>query len=449
MLATNKLLLKLSVYDSLRKDIALPMHNELYEELLEEIGKMPVIDTHEHLEREDSRINRKIDLFSVFLIQYASCDLVSAGMSSENINFLKSESEDIDNKWSIFQPYWEKSKNTTYCKALVYAVKDIYGIDDINENTYQSIDTAMKAANMKGLYKHVLKDLCKIEKSILDCDVNCDSEFFISTCNIGDYVRFYSKDWITRLEKQYNVSINSLDDYMKLIRKTIEDLKSSGKIICLKSTLAYMRIIRYDRTGYVEASKIFSQILTAKYYHNGYSFNSVDYPTKPLEDHIMHSIVQIAAELDLPIQIHTGLQEGNGNYITNSNPVNLTNLFLEYPKARFDIFHAGYPYAGELCTLAKNFSNVYVDLCWAHIISREYTVRVIEELLDTVPANKIFGFGGDYCFVEGVCGHLKIAKENIARALSNKIDKGYLSKEEGLRIAKMMLYDNAKEFFRV
>ena len=90
-----------------------------------------------------------------------------------------------------------------------------------------------------------------------------------------------------------------------------------------------------------------------------------------------------------------------------------------------------------------------MDLCWSNIISREYTVRLIEELLDTVPSNKIFGFGGDYCFVEGVCGHLIIARENIALALANKADKGYLSVSECIDIAGRMLYGNAKEFFRL
>lgn len=425
------------------------MINKLYEELIEEISKMLVIDTHEHLESEDSRLRRKVDLFNTFMIHYASCDLISAGMPLAAMDFLKSESDDLTRKWSVFNPYWEKSKNTAYCKALIYAVKEIYGIEGISADTYQAIDAAMKVASTTGLYRHVLKDICNIETSILDSDVNCDRQFFVSTFNIGEYVRFSSKDWIYKLEKQFDVSVHSLADYISLIRKIITGYKDAGKIVCLKSALAYQRIIRYDRTDFSEADRIFNRILSVKDFVGWYSAGPAECPTRPLEDYIMHSIVQLAAELDIPIQIHTGLQEGNGNFIANANPVHLTSLFIEYPKARFDIFHAGYPYAGELCALAKNFSNVYVDLCWTHIISREYSVRMIEELLDTVPANKIFGFGGDFIFVEGTCGHLKIAKENIALALSNKIGKGYLTKLEGTEIARRMLYGNAKEFFRL
>lgn len=424
-------------------------NNSVYTGLLDAIREMPVIDTHEHIESEEARLKRKIDLFNTYMIHYASCDLISAGMPDEDMMFLKGESDDLEKKWSIFRPYWEKARNTTYCKALLYATDIIYGVNDINENTYKDIDLKIKAKNQKGLYKHVLKDICKIEKSILDADVKCDKQFFISVLHFENYLLVKSRDIILNVERDFNISINTLSDWVAFIRSFIEKNKKDNGIACIKCAQAYKRIIKYDRMDFADAERVFNKIISSKEFFGWYEYAPVDCPTKPLEDFMMHVMIQTAAELDVPVQFHTGLQEGNGNIITNANPVNLINLFMEYPRARFDLFHGSYPYAGELCSIAKNFRNVYVDLCWAHIISREYSVRMIEELLDTVPSNKIFGFGGDYCFVEGVCGHLKIAKEDIALALANKIQKGYLSKTEALEIAKRMLYDNAKEFFRI
>ena len=90
------------------------------------------MDTHEHVESEAARIGRKVDLFNTYMMHYASCDLISAGMPDEDMSFLKGESEDLEKKWNLFEPFWEKARNTTYCKSLIYATKDIYGIDDIN-----------------------------------------------------------------------------------------------------------------------------------------------------------------------------------------------------------------------------------------------------------------------------------------------------------------------------
>jgi predicted TIM-barrel fold metal-dependent hydrolase len=419
------------------------------QDLLDEMKNMPVIDTHEHLESEETRITRKIDPFNVFMMHYASSDLVSSGMPAHEMNFLKSEDDNLDKKWSIFKPYWEKARNTTYCKGLLIATKEIYGFDDIDDSTYRPLDAAMKKANRKGLYKIVLKDKCGIEKSLMDvADEQCDPEYFQFVKCFDELIQLRSKKTILDVESKHGLSISSLNDWVAAIRKIVSEYKAAHGIPSIKSCMAYLRTLEYERTDRSVAESLFNRILTSKDF-DGTFYHPVNFDVKPLEDYLMHALIQTASELNLSMQIHTGLQEGNGNLITRSNPVKLANLFMEYPRVKFDIFHASYPYGGELCTLAKNFQNVYVDLCWAHVISREYTIRFIEELLDTVPANKVFGFGGDYCFVEGVLGHLTIAKENIAIALANKEVKGFLSKEECRTIAHRMLYDNAKEFFAV
>jgi len=100
-----------------------------------------------------------------------------------------------------------------------------------------------------------------------------------------------------------------------------------------------------------------------------------------------------------------------------------------------------------LAVLAKNFQNVYIDMCWLHIISPYAARQALAEWLDTVPWNKILGFGGDYIFVEGVYGHSVIARENIARVLTEKVEEGSLSEDHAVWLAGKMLRDNAYELF--
>ncbi|MCY1719450.1 amidohydrolase family protein [Prolixibacteraceae bacterium Z1-6] len=59
---------------------------------------------------------------------------------------------------------------------------------------------------------------------------------------------------------------------------------------------------------------------------------------------------------------------------------------------KFILFHGAYPFGGELASLAKNFRNVYIDLCWLYIISPTYSRRYLHEWLETIPANKIIAF---------------------------------------------------------
>ena len=99
--------------------------------------------------------------------------------------------------------------------------------------------------------------------------------------------------------------------------------------------------------------------------------------------------------------------------------------------------------------LAKNFPNVYIDMCWAHIISPNASVNSLLEWFDTVPLNKISAFGGDYCFVDGVYGHQYLARQNIAKALSIKVEEGLFGREEAKKIAKMLFFDNPNRIFRL
>jgi hypothetical protein len=82
-----------------------------------------------------------------------------------------------------------------------------------------------------------------------------------------------------------------------------------------------------------------------------------------------------------------------------------------------------------------------------HIISPNRSRTALSDWLDEVPVNKILGFGGDYLFVEGVYGHSVIARENIAKVLSLKVDDGIYSVEQAKKYASWLLRENATRLF--
>ena len=46
-------------------------------------------------------------------------------------------------------------------------------------------------------------------------------------------------------------------------------------------------------------------------------------PFRTLSNHMYHHLVQLAEAHRIPIQMHTGLQAGNGNYVQHTNPAQL------------------------------------------------------------------------------------------------------------------------------
>ena len=69
------------------------------------------------------------------------------------------------------------------------------------------------------------------------------------------------------------------------------------------------------------------------------------------------------------------------------------------------------------------------------------------EWLDSVPVNKIIAFGGDYCLVDGVYGHQALARMDVSRTLSQKVEDGIFGVEEAKWMAKRMFYENPKSIY--
>lgn len=64
-----------------------------------------------------------------------------------------------------------------------------------------------------------------------------------------------------------------------------------------------------------------------------------------------------------------------------------------------------------------------------------------------IPYTKIFAFGGDLRLVDGVYGHLMMAKDNAAKALALRIEDGTLTVKEAERLGRAFFYENPKRFF--
>jgi predicted TIM-barrel fold metal-dependent hydrolase len=427
---------------------------ELYKRIRAQVETIPLIDTHEHLMSEAMRIGQKIDLFYWFS-HYASSDLVSAGMPEHMLEQLRDPDRPLDERWTEFAPVWEAVRPTAYGRALLLAARDLFDIADINEATYEELSDKISASNYAGWYRYVLKERANIALSILQPLSDdptplekIDRRFFAPVIGLDDFVTPCNRIELRALEQQTNVTIHSLDDLLEAMDTALERAVAAG-VVAVKTALAYTRPLRFDKVAKADAERVFNQISR---YPFAFDETTQQPPVswteaKPLQDHLMHQVIRRAIELHLPIQVHTGLQEGNGNFVANSNPLHLVNLLIEYREAQFDLFHGGYPYQSEMATMGKNFANAYLDLCWLHVISPWVARQTLHEWIETVPANKIFGFGGDYAFVEGAYAHARLARDNVARVLADKVESGYLTEDEASTLALRLLHDNGARFF--
>ena len=404
------------------------------------VNSLWLIDTHEHLYTEEERLQQahEIDFTYLFSSGYTG-DIISAGLPGNLMDLVFSYQIPIKERWKLFKPVLDVIRNDAYQRAAFLAAKDIYGIDDINDDTYELLSEKMREASKPGLYKKILKDRAKIELSILDLKhKHYDPEFYRHVERFDRFIYVFSITDMKVLGQKYNIDVRTLDDYVKALRSAFK-AGLDYKMVGVKTALAYDRTLKYDNTPKDKAAAVFNKLAAGE--------KATDGEIKALQDYMMHRVLDLADEFNMPVQVHTGLN--GANYIDFAKPTHLTNLFFEYPGVNFIIFHSSYPYGGELSVLSKSFPNVFIDMCWTPIISPDYSIRYLDEWLETVPANKIMVFGGDYKGVELAYAHSVFARRIVSEVLINKVRKGYFSEKEAKYIANRILRENALEIFKL
>lgn len=424
--------------------------SEIQTDLLEAFDQIPLVNTHEHIIPEEERTSSRVDFFTL-AGHYAINDVISAGLSGDDLAVVRDPDAPAEQRWRAFEPHWQSARLTGYGQALRIAIQDIYGVDQISGTTLPEINRRIEAANQPGLYEEILVRRSNIAYSVLDdywnaAPVRPDPRFFVCARKFDRFVAPQSVADIRNLEELTDVSITDLAGLKRAMETSFQQSLDIG-MVAVKSTLAYNREIHYAEVAERDAETCLQSLLAASRTPPDGFRSRVERPFRALEDHMFHHLIGLAAAHGVPVQIHTGLHAGNGNFIENSKPTHLTNLFFLFPQVQFDLFHMSYPYQGEAAAIAKVFPNVYIDLCWAHIISPSASRRALHEMLDTVPSNKIFGYGGDYRYPELSYAHAKMARRNVAQVLAEKVSEGSCSGAEALELGRKLLHDNPDALF--
>lgn len=410
------------------------MKKDIVDGLYEQIVKMPVIDTHEHLpiNELDDYADRD-DILKAYLSHYMRSDLISAGMSQKNMQYVTDASHNILQRWDVVEPYWEFSRNTGYARALDISVQKIYGFNRIDRNTIKDLGEAYLKEYDGNHTNRVLKDICGITISVLDhaSDITLEpTPLFIRA--------WQPQEFICPSQYTRRTLPNSLEEFISTMREKMQYALACHKSRILKCAIAYSRNLDFDDVDFNSARNLYSESKK----------NNTEFPIQ-LQDFMMHEILKYANENTLTIQFHTGLLEGNNGDVRQGDPFQLTPLFNKYPDVKFDLFHIGYPFGNSVISLCKTFPNVFADMCWAHIISPQFAKRFLREFLDAVPYNKLSAFGGDFMFVDGVYGHLEICRKNVAEVLSEMIVNGTVSASQAEDIAYAVFYGNPKQILQL
>jgi hypothetical protein len=415
-------------------------NNPYFWEIRQYLDTIPIIETHEHY----TRYHDAGDALQFILGNYYNSDFASAGGGEIPGEVSGKE------RYEYFLKYYNKSKHTAYARGMAEGLRICWGIDSLD--TYEKFCEFEKKLKTRdaSIYDEMMEK-SNIKAKIVDA---FDIADFVNGKNTSQskYCRFafslpgfhdlHSKHDLQKYGRYLKRPVKSLDDYLESFDIFLEKSVEFG-IVCFKDQTAYRRSIAYGNPTRDEAEKAFCEM--------AYNPREVvgDDRARALDDWLFHYALRKAAHYGLPVQIHTGHMAGIRNDIVKTNASHLTPVIELHEDVRFDLFHGNWPYMDEYIYLGKNYPNVYLNLCWAQSIDPLYCVEFMKRAVMTVPHSKIFAFGGDTGMIEWAVGYLSQAKDNVAYALSELADGGWLTVDDAKQIRLDWFFNNPNEFFNL
>ncbi len=409
---------------------------------------VPLIDCHDHSWELGPKPN---DPIRATIDWYMESDLISAS-SNQEVAFIFDANRPLEERWPVLERAWNRSRFTGYAQVVRRAMQRFYGEEELSLAALRRIQEIMIDFSVAKNYEDVLdqagilvrlEDIGAVPHAVKgDLTQPPRSRLIIG---LPEFHAITSYEDTQKCVAPLDITVTSLDEYLDACREIFSRCKDAGAV-AFKDQSAYNRPLDYGNPTRAQAEEAFNWCMADPR-------RKLSYPdgNRTLGDYLFNQFMRMARDLDLPVQIHTGHMAGIRNEVTKTNAVLLTPLIELHRNTRFDLFHANWPYSGELLFLGKNYPNVAIDFCWANMIDPIYCQQMFAQAVSSMPHAKIHAYGSALPGFSLTCAwaHADIARDNIAIALSNLIDMQYINLDEAKEIAWGWLFENANQFFKL
>lgn len=414
-------------------------------DLAHHIQSIRLVDTHEHMRRENDWVENGPDILQDLFGNYVPADLVTAGASPEAMRDLMDASKDIASRFEGIREAWEATQFTGYGEAVSLIAKHIYGLDELTGDGLASADN-LKTLRTPGKRYHILHDLANLDHIQTD-----DFSWPCTPDTSGPDFFLYDLSWATFCNGQIDPSAIHAETGVEVsnlasLRRGMEAIfaKHAGCAIAVKSQHAYNRTLNWIERSDAEAADALNTLLTQP-------ASEINEATRLcLGDWCWARGVELTIAHNLPFKIHTGYYAGNDRMPVRRIPAgNMCALFARYLDAKFVLMHIAYPYNDELVALAKHYRNIWVDFCWAWSIDPYSSRDFLRRCIHAVPSNKLFAFGGDTGWPTSAMAYAIQARNEIRRALEAEIADGYLTEKQAMAFATRIMNRNQYACFDI
>ena len=370
--------------------------------------------------------------------------------------------------------FLEKVRFNSFFIWLQESLFRLYGDSTpLTASSWQVWSDRIQAAYLDPSHpRQVLAGQCGYRRLLLDAYWNPGSdndspEFFAPTYRVNAFFFGFSPvardhDGNNPYDLYPRTFISDLDEYIDWVLQNILSHQSAG-CVALKIPIAYDRGLDFEPVPADQARQAFER-LTAPAAREPFRadrpgsdraipsnlpslrFQNQDADpgdVKTFQDFLFFQICRQAAELDLPVQIHTGMGQGR-----RTNAAQLQEAIQMYPTTHFVLLHCSYPWIQDMSMLVDKFPNVYPDLSMLPLISTQAGKAMLHDLIERATLERIF-WGCDTWTAEESFGALLAFRRVLAATLAEKVMDGYFSRADGLLIIDSILFNNPQRFYKM
>ncbi len=432
-------------------------HQELYNEFSAFIDSRPKISTHCH--QLPGKELQLFDLEALLRNSYVNWCGVSWDSSAHSLENLFDKV-----RFNSFFVWLQKSLLHLYGESNPLTASNWQSWSDRIQTAYQNPDHPREVLTRQCGYRHMLLDAYWDPGSD-----NGTPEFFAPAYRVNAFFFGYSAraadhDGNNPSILYAHALITDLEEYVGWVRDKILAHQAGG-CVALKIPLAYDRGLDFEQVYDDQARLAFARLTTASAGQPiGNARKSEERPllsnapssapltkdksidpldVKTFQDYLFFQICQMAADLDIPIQIHTGMGQGN-----RTNASHLQTAIRNFPSTKFVLLHCSYPWIQDISMLVDKYPNVYPDLSMLPLISTRSAIAMLHDLIERATLDRIF-WGCDTWTAEESFGALLAFRHVLAVTLAEKVTAGYFTRDDALQIIDAILLKNPQRFYKL
>jgi predicted TIM-barrel fold metal-dependent hydrolase len=225
----------------------------------------------------------------------------------------------------------------------------------------------------------------------------------------------------------------------------IREAVRNGGYAGLKSIIAYRTGLKIQRVERTQAEEDFQRAKSARAEMAWFGPR-----VKKLRDFLFVRALELSIELDVPVQIHTGI----GDYdiiLDQCDPALLYDLLKDEKlrHATVVLVHSGFPNNPNAAYMTSILPNVFLDFSLTIPFLNPTSPNRLMEILQLAPSSKIM-YGSDaFNLPELMWLGAKVGRSALSKCLTASVKDGLFSEDEAKRIGERILFENANELYRL